>query len=57
MGNPALTDKRFEAVREEWEPGYAAPAATPDAATATRGDALPPKTARGQAMTANGTFA
>ena len=61
MGNPALTDKRFEAVREEWEPGYAAPSAgpsaTPDAATATRGDALPPKTARGQAMTANGTFA
>ena len=53
MANPALTDKRFDAVREEWEPGYAAP----DTAMQSRTDALPPKTARGQAMTANGTFA
>jgi len=53
MGNPALSDKRFEAVRDEWAPGYAAP----DAAMQGRGDAVLPQRARGAAMTANGTFA
>jgi uncharacterized YccA/Bax inhibitor family protein len=53
MTNPALTDKRFEEARDEWQPGYAAP----DTATKTRDGAAPPTTARGQAMTANGAFA
>src|SRR5215211_480558 len=54
MANPALTEKRFETVRDEWQPGWAAP----DAAVQT-GDAskLPPAATRTGVMTANGTFA
>ena len=53
MANPALNDKRFEAVREEWEPGWAAPGqGTTDVAGGT-----PPPAARTGVMTANGTFA
>jgi uncharacterized YccA/Bax inhibitor family protein len=51
MANPALSDKRFDSVREEWDPGWAAP----DAAMA--GTAVPPPAARTRVMTANGTFA
>jgi uncharacterized YccA/Bax inhibitor family protein len=53
MANPALNDKRFEAVREEWEPGWAAPGGD---ATATADGTRPPA-ARTGVMTANGTFA
>jgi uncharacterized YccA/Bax inhibitor family protein len=52
MANPALNDKRFEAVREEWEPGWAAPGSDTQSATGT-----PPPVARTDVMTANGTFA
>jgi uncharacterized YccA/Bax inhibitor family protein len=53
MANPALTQKHFERERDEWEPGYAAPAGT---AGTDRGDPGAPATRTG-AMTANGTFA
>lgn len=53
MANPALNEKRFDTARDEWQAGYAAP----DALMATRADELPPSTTRGEAMTANGTFA
>src|SRR5215510_3746789 len=53
MANPALTDKRFEEAREDWQPGWAAP----DTATAARGDVAIPPATRAAAMTANGTFA
>jgi uncharacterized YccA/Bax inhibitor family protein len=52
MANPALNDKRFEAVREEWEPGWAAPGSGAQSA-----DGTPPPAARTDVMTANGTFA
>lgn len=54
MANPALSDKRFEHEREEWEAGYAA---TAGAATLDHGGRVPPTAARGATMTANGTFA
>ena len=53
MNNPALNEKRFDAVRDEWEPGWAAPGG---ADTATDG-ATPPPAVRTGVMTANGTFA
>jgi uncharacterized YccA/Bax inhibitor family protein len=53
MANPALNDKRFEAVREEWQPGWAAPGR---AGTQADG-ATPPPVARTGVMTANATFA
>jgi len=60
MANPALTDKKFEEVREE-DPGWAAPAAagaldvTATTTAAAGGVATPlPGT---KVMTANGTFA
>ena len=53
MANPALNDKRFEAEREEWESGWAAPGG---GVTATA-DGAPPPAVRAEAMTANGTFA
>ena len=28
MANPALNDKKFEEIRDEWMPGFAAPDAT-----------------------------
>ncbi len=51
--NPALNEKRFDDVRDEWEPGWAAPGHD---ATATA-DGTPPPAVRTGAMTANGTFA
>ena len=59
MGNPALNDKRFEHERDEWAAGYAAPAGSAAAATATleQSGRVPPAAARGEVMTANGTFA
>ncbi len=56
MANPALSEKRFEEVREEWQPGWAA-AATPDTLMQGQGAAVPPAATRTGAMTANGTFA
>lgn len=53
MANPALSEKRFEKVREDWEPGWAAP----DAAMQGGAGTHPPATTRVEAMTANGTFA
>src|SRR6478735_2503040 len=53
--NPALNEKRFEDVREEWEPGWAAPA--PPGATAAEGASQQPPAVRTGVMTANGTFA
>jgi uncharacterized YccA/Bax inhibitor family protein len=53
MANPALNDKRFEAVREEWEPGWAAPAAGGTQVS----EGTPPPAARTGVMTANSTFA
>lgn len=53
MANPALSDKRFDDVREEWEPGWAAP----DAAMQSHPGTMPPRIAPGKIMTANGTFA
>jgi uncharacterized YccA/Bax inhibitor family protein len=52
--NPALSEKRFEDVRDEWEPGWAAPGR--DAAVAAEGTSPPPVVRTG-VMTANGTFA
>ena len=52
MANPALNDKRFESVREEWQPGWAAPGR----GAAEAGDTPPPAVRTG-VMTANGTFA
>jgi uncharacterized YccA/Bax inhibitor family protein len=52
MANPALNDKRFEAVREE-DAGWAAPA---QGVTDTAGTTPPPAVRTG-VMTANGTFA
>ena len=49
MANPALNEKRFDDVRDEWQPGWAS---TPHPADATI--TPPPHTA---VMTANGTFA
>ncbi len=62
MANPALTEKRFEHVREEeGAAGWAAPESATATATATAADgqgaAQPPRASRGAAMTANGTFA
>jgi uncharacterized YccA/Bax inhibitor family protein len=51
--NPALSEKRFDEVRDEWEPGWAAPGRD-DTVTA---DGSPPPTVRTGVMTANGTFA
>jgi uncharacterized YccA/Bax inhibitor family protein len=51
--NPALNEKRFDDVRDEWEPGWAAPG---HSATATA-DGTPPPAIRTGVMTANGTFA
>ncbi len=58
MANPALNDKKFEEIREEWMPGFAAPDATATG-TATQGGgaSTPQARPRGAAMTANGTFA
>jgi uncharacterized YccA/Bax inhibitor family protein len=58
MANPALNEKRFEHERDEWEAGWAAPAAALQAPEG-RADAgtLPPAAARTDVMTANGTFA
>jgi uncharacterized YccA/Bax inhibitor family protein len=53
MNNPALNEKRFDAVRDEWEPGWAAPGG---AGTATD-TGTPPPAVRTGVMTANGTFA
>ena len=53
MANPALNEKRFDSVREQWAPGWAAP----DAAMASTAGTIPPSTARTGVMTANGTFA
>src|SRR4029079_17734642 len=53
MANPALNDKRFEAVRDEWEPGWAAPGSGGTEVA----DGAPPPTVRTGVMTANGTFA
>ena len=53
--NPALNEKRFEDVRDEWEPGWAAPA--PPGTTAAEGTSPPPPAVRTGVMTANGTFA
>ena len=52
MANPALNDKRFEAVREEREPGWAAPGSG-----GTDVDGGTPPVTRPGVMTANGTFA
>ncbi|MFI5046041.1 MAG: Bax inhibitor-1/YccA family protein [Acidimicrobiia bacterium] len=66
MANPALNEKRFEQVREEWEPGWASPGwASPGTtsaqltttSSAPGPGALPPAAARTGVMTANGTFA
>jgi uncharacterized YccA/Bax inhibitor family protein len=71
MANPALNEKRFEHVRDEWEPGWASPGGTSSQLTATtaadvavpatvdapRSGGLPPAAARTGVMTANGTFA
>jgi uncharacterized YccA/Bax inhibitor family protein len=51
--NPALNEKRFDDVRDEWEPGWAAPG---HGATVTA-DGAPPPAVRTGVMTANGTFA
>jgi uncharacterized YccA/Bax inhibitor family protein len=55
--NPALNEKRFEEVREDWQPGWASSDSVPPAARPTTGAASPPPTARPGVMTANGTFA
>jgi uncharacterized YccA/Bax inhibitor family protein len=63
MANPALNEKRFDAVRDDWAPGYAAPgapgagASAPDAAMRGGGGIAPQAPTQGAAMTANGTFA
>jgi len=54
MSNPALNEKKFEAARDEWQPGWAA---APDTVMQTQGAAVPPTTVRSGSMTANGTFA
>jgi uncharacterized YccA/Bax inhibitor family protein len=51
--NPALSEKRFEEARDEWEPGWAAPGHD---GTVTA-DGTPPPAVRTGVMTANGTFA
>ncbi len=38
MANPALNEKRFEDVRKEWDPGWAAGASAAAATTATATD-------------------
>jgi len=54
MANPALNEKRFEDVRKDWQPGWAAP----ESATQSQDRApTPPAAARTGVMTANGTFA
>ncbi len=60
MANPALSDKRFTAVREE-DPGWASPATaasldSPAAATSAAGGVAVPLPGT-KLMTANGTFA
>ena len=61
MANPALNEKRFEDVRKEWDPGWAAGAAAATTATATdvaQTQEHPERApARTGLMTANGTFA
>ena len=63
MANPALNEKRFEDVRKEWDPGWAAGASAAAAATATATgvaqteDHAERAPARTGVMTANGTFA
>lgn len=56
MSNPALSEKRFEQARDEWQPGWAAPDVATQVATQAGGTG-PPVSARADAMTANGTFA
>ncbi|MET0895013.1 MAG: Bax inhibitor-1/YccA family protein [Acidimicrobiia bacterium] len=58
MSNPALNDKKFEEIRDEWMPGFAA-ADSPAELTAVdgAGTAAPRVRPQGAAMTANGTFA
>jgi hypothetical protein len=53
MANPALNEKRFEDVRKDWEPGWAAG----ETATQSEGGEPPPAAAPTGVMTANGTFA
>jgi uncharacterized YccA/Bax inhibitor family protein len=57
MANPALNEKRFEDVRKEWDPGWAAggsAAATAEVThTQDRAERAPARTG---VMTANGTF-
>ena len=53
MANPALSEKRFEQTREDWQAGWAAP----DTVMAGQGGAIPPSAVQADAMTANGTFA
>jgi uncharacterized YccA/Bax inhibitor family protein len=54
MANPALNEKRFEDVRKEYEPGWAAG----ETAVQTAADGgVPAAPARTGGMTANGTFA
>ena len=63
MANPALNEKRFEDVRKEWDPGWAAGASAAAATTATATgvaqteDHAERAPARTGVMTANGTFA
>ncbi|HEY8215999.1 MAG TPA: Bax inhibitor-1/YccA family protein [Acidimicrobiia bacterium] len=51
MASPVLSEKAFERVRDESEPGWAAPD------TLTAGEAPAAPTRAGRTMTANGTFA
>src|SRR4051794_33635078 len=59
MANPALNDKRFKEARDDWEPGWAAPAsdASVAAGTETLARRAPGPPAGVKLMTANGTFA
>jgi uncharacterized YccA/Bax inhibitor family protein len=63
MANPALNAKKFEEVREDWQPGWASPAgaaagATTETAVASSDPgASSPALPRTGVMTANGTFA
>jgi uncharacterized YccA/Bax inhibitor family protein len=58
MANPALSEKRFKEVRDDWQPGWAAgDTATGDAAATTGEGTPPPALPRTGVMTANGTFA